>query len=68
MCVFSFKNGNDDPTRDSFEKHYIPLVEVKDFNALIDTKPFFDQPWKKKKKKKRMKNLLKYQDLVIIQE
>ena len=44
MCVFSFKNGNDDPTRDSFEQHYIPLVEIKDFNALIDTKPFFDQP------------------------
>ena len=26
----------------------IPLVEIKDFNALIDNKPFFDQPVKKK--------------------
>ena len=24
------------------------LVEIKDFNALIDNKPFFDQPKKKK--------------------
>ena len=22
----------------------MPLVEIKDFNALIDNKPFFDQP------------------------
>ena len=28
--------------------HYIPLVEVKDFNALIDNKPFFNQPVKNK--------------------
>ena len=48
MFALSFKNGNDDPTRDSFVKYYIPLVEIKDFNALIDNKPFFDQPVKNK--------------------
>ena len=42
----SFTNGNNDPTRDSFDKYYVPLVEIKDFNALIDNKPFFDQPVK----------------------
>ena len=26
----------------------MPLVEIKDFNALIDNKPFFDQPVKMK--------------------
>ena len=26
----------------------MPLVEIKDFNALIDNKPFFDQPVKNK--------------------
>ena len=26
----------------------MPLVEIKDFNALIDNKPFFDQPVKDK--------------------
>ena len=41
MFVLSFKNGNNDPTRDPFDKYYMPLVEIKDFNALIDNKPFF---------------------------
>ena len=26
----------------------MPLVEIKDFNVIIDNKPFFDQPVKKK--------------------
>ena len=42
----SFKNGNDDPTRDSFDKYYMPLVEIKDFIALIHNKLFFDGPVK----------------------
>ena len=41
-------NGNDDHTRDSFDKHYMAWVEVKDFNGLIHNKPFFDQPVKSK--------------------
>ena len=41
LLVFSFKNGNSNPMKDSFDKYYIPLVEIKDFNALIDNKPFF---------------------------
>ena len=49
MFVLSFKNTNNDPTGDSFEKYYIPLVEIKDFDALIDNKPFFDHPVKSKK-------------------
>ena len=48
MFVVSVKNGNDDSTRDSFDKHYMPLVEIKDFDPLIDNKPFFDQPVKNK--------------------
>ena len=40
LFVFSFKNGKNDPTRNYFEKYYMPLVEIKDFNALIDNKPF----------------------------
>ena len=48
MFVLSFKNSNDDPTRDSFDEYYIPLVEIKDFNALIDNKTFADQPVKNK--------------------
>ena len=41
-----FKNGHNGTTRDSFNKYCTPLVEIKDFNALIDNKPFFDQPVK----------------------
>ena len=64
MFVLSFKNGNDDPSRDVFDKYYMPLVEIKDFNALIDNKPF-DEPVKAKKK--RMKNVLKCQEIMTIQ-
>ena len=39
--LFHSKNGNNDPTRNSFDKCYMPLLEVKDFNALIYNKPFF---------------------------
>ena len=48
LFVLSFKNGNDDPTRDSFDKYYMPLVEIKDFNAFIDNKEFFNHPLKNK--------------------
>ena len=27
--------------RDSFDEYYMPLIEIKDFNALIDNKQFF---------------------------
>ena len=48
LFVPSFKNGNDDPTRNSFDKYYMSLVQIKDFNALIDNKPLFHQPVKNK--------------------
>ena len=48
LFVISFKNGNDDPTINSFDKYHMPLVEIKCFNALIDNKPLFDQPVKNK--------------------
>ena len=44
LFVLSFKNGDDGLTRDLFDKYYMPLLEIKDFNSLIDNKPFFDQP------------------------
>ena len=53
--------------RDSFNKYYMVLVEIKDFNALINNKPIFDQPAKKKKKEReRMKALLKCQETMIM--
>ena len=35
-------------TRNSFNRYYMTLVEIEDFDAVIDNKPFFDQPVKYK--------------------
>ena len=34
--------------RTSFSKYYVPKVEIKDFNVVIDVKPFFKIPIKNK--------------------
>ena len=49
LFVLSFKNSNDDPTRNSFDEYYMSLVD-KDFNELIDNKSFFHQTVKNKQK------------------
>ena len=43
--VLSFEKETD---RDSFSKCYIPSVKIKNFNVLIDRKPFFEIPVKNK--------------------
>ena len=48
LFVLSFKNGNDDPTKNYFDEYYMSLVENKNFNALIENKQFFDQLVKNK--------------------
>ena len=48
LFVLSLKYGNDDPTRYSFDKCYMSLVEINDFNALIYNKLFFEQLVKNK--------------------
>ena len=45
LFVLTFENEDD---RTSFSKHYVPKVEIKDFNVLIDGKPFFEIPVKNK--------------------
>ena len=45
LFVLTFENEDD---RTSFPKYYIPKVEIKDFNVLIDKKPFFEIPVKNK--------------------
>ena len=66
LFVLSFKNGDDDPARNSFDKYYMSLVPIKDFDALIDNKLFFDQPIKLNKK--LIKNLSKCQETMIIKQ
>ena len=66
LFVLSIKNGDNDPTGNSFDKHYVPLVEIKDFNVLIGTKPFFNKPIKKKQE--AYEKLLKCQQTMDIQQ
>ena len=65
LYVSSFKNGENDPTRNSFVKYYTSLVEIKDCNVLINNKLLFDQPVKTNKK--RMKQLPKCEEAIAIQ-
>ena len=41
MFAFLFKNSNDDHTRNSFDKYYMPLVEIKDFNGYNGQQTIF---------------------------
>ena len=42
LFVLSFTRDK----RDSFSDYYVPNVEIKDFNILIDGESFFDLPVK----------------------
>ena len=43
LLVLSFE---DNDGRGCFKKYYLPLVEIKDYNAVIDGQNVFDQPVK----------------------
>ena len=45
LFALSFENETD---RTSFSEYYVPKVEIKGFNVLIDEKPFFEIPIKNK--------------------
>ena len=47
LFVLLFTRSNAGDNRDSFSYYYVPNVEIKDFNVLIDAKSFFDLPVKK---------------------
>ena len=64
LFVLSFKSSNDATSRNSFDKYYIPLVEIKSFNSLIYNKPFFDQSVKNKEE--AMTKLSKCQERMTI--
>ena len=41
LFVLSFENEAD---RTSYSTYYLPKIEIKDYNTMIDGKNFFDQP------------------------
>ena len=45
LFVLSFENEKD---RTSFCNYYVPKVEIKDYNIIIDGKPFLEIPVKNK--------------------
>ena len=51
LFVISFENCDNDPINNYSFNCYMPLVEIKDFNGLINNKPFFDHPLKASKSK-----------------
>ena len=42
LFVLSFPRNNNTDSRYSFSNYYVPKVQIKDFNVLIDGKRFFD--------------------------
>ena len=46
LFALSFVRNAEGNHRDSFSHYYVPNVEIKDFNVLIDGKSFFDLPVK----------------------
>ena len=48
LFVLLFKNSDDDPTKNSFEEYYMPFIEIKNFNGLVENKPYFNQSVKNK--------------------
>ena len=46
LFVLAFENDDD---RTSDEQYYLPIVEIKDYNIMIDGENFFDQPIKNNK-------------------
>ena len=46
--VLLFRNSHNDVIRSYLDECYMPLIEIKEFNAVIDNKPLFDQPIRNK--------------------
>ena len=46
LFVLPFTRDNAGDNRDSFSHYYVPNVEIKNFNVLIDGKSLFDLPVK----------------------
>ena len=53
MFILFFKYCKNNLTRCSSDKLYMPLIEIKDFNALIHNKLFLDQPVKPQEANKK---------------
>ena len=63
IFVLAFEN---DAQRTSNKRYYIPNVEIKDYNVMIDGKNLFDQPVKNDKVTyENIRNLLLLKEMII---
>ena len=46
LFVLSLERNNNTDSRYSYSNYYVPKVQIKDFNVLIDGRSFFDLPIK----------------------
>ena len=65
LFVLLFTRNNTGNSRDSFSHYYVPNIEIKVFNVLIEGKSFFNLPLKIKKKPTR--KVLKWVTIMITQ-
>ena len=65
LFVLPFARNNERDHRDSFSHYYVPNVEIKDFNVLIDGESFFDLLVKINKKLTR--KLLRWVEIITTQ-
>ena len=61
-----FKAVENKPTRISFDKYYMPLVEIKGFHALTENKQFFGQIVKSKQE--TYEKMWNFQKIMSIQQ
>ena len=62
LFVLSFENEDN---RKSFLKYYVPNVQIKDFNVLIDRKSFFDMPIKNEE---TYRQIIEWEETMITQQ
>ena len=62
LFVLSFENEDN---RKSFLKYYVPNVQIKDFNVLIDRKRFFDMPIKNEE---TYRQIIEWEETMITQQ
>ena len=63
LFVLSFTRDNAGDNRDSFSDYYVPNVEIKDFNVLIDGKIYFDLPVKSEEEAyEKIMDMIKHND------
>ena len=66
LFVLSFKKWRQWSWKRFFNKYYMPLVEIKNYNALLDNKLLFNRLVKNKQN--HMKNMLECQKIMTVQQ